>query len=105
MKHLTFRDVASILLGTVGILAIVLVAAYMESGPLGSVVVVALVLSVILWGVYAVSVVHDRKKDAKRPKLKIYRNGKWIDVVNLEDVSTPRRPVNLFDQDNYKEQA
>lgn len=105
MKHLTFRDVASILLGTVGILAILFVIAFMESQPMNIVLWVGFGLSIVLWLIYIYATVLERKRSAKAPALKIYRNGKWTDVSRLEIVEQPRRPIRLFDQNDYKEQA
>lgn len=109
MKKFTLRDFASILLALSLICALMVVVTALENYPIHVSVWIAFGASVILWCIYVVSVVDERRKLAKAPKLKIYRDGRWVDVNTLkieQDNSPSRKPfAELFDQDNYKEQA
>lgn len=94
--HLKPRDIVEFLFFGMLIAGLIVGSAVFESSPTSSIVWVAIFGSIILWIVYIAIVIHQRKVEHRRPKLKMNVNGQWVDVDTL---STPRRPVQLFDQD------
>lgn len=111
LKHIKPKDVIEFFLIALGFMALMVVASILESAPLGIALWLAVALSVILWIAWWVVVVIQRNKETQKPKLKIMSNGEWVDVDSPNGAaalasaySTPRRPIQLFDQDN-KEQA
>ena len=109
LKHIKPKDVIEFFLIALGFMALMVVASILESAPLGIALWLAGALSVILWIAWWVVVVIQGNKENRA--LKIMVNGKWEDVDSpagaamlAQTYSTPRRPIQLFDQDD-KEQA
>ena len=100
LKHIRPKDVVEFLLIGLAVTVLIIVAGILESAPLGIALWLAVALAVILWVTWFIIVGIQRNNDSRRPKLKILRNGQWVDVEHVSDLSTPRRPVQLFDQDN-----
>jgi Zn-dependent protease with chaperone function len=100
LKHIKPRDILEFILFGFGFLALVLIAAFLESGPIALILWVAVSLGFILWIIFAVIVARQRAAEAAKPRLKMMHNGQWMDVAVIEQLNnSPRRPVQLFDQD------
>lgn len=98
LKHIKPVDIVEFFLFGFGILALILIAGFLESAPLGTAIWVAIGLAFVLWIVYFVLKAKDRQKAAQRG-LKIYRNGQWEDVLTGDTVPSVRRAAQFFDQD------
>lgn len=99
LKHIKPRDLIEFFLFGLAFLALVVVAGYLESTPVGTAIWVAVVLAIVLWITWFLLVARDRNRDAARPKLKMMRNGEWVDVDTLVDPAN-LQPAQFFDQDN-----
>lgn len=115
LKHIKPRDIVEFLLFAVGFVALVTLAAFLESAPLSLSLWIAVALGVVLWIIWGILVIREREKEARKPRLKIMRNGTWEDVMGLDDVlpGAMIRPIDtalrttpmIFDQEEYKEKA
>lgn len=104
MKHLKLRDILEFLMWSFAIIALIALAGFLESAPLGITMWVAVILAVILWIVWGVLVIRERNAAASAPKLKIMHNGQWVDVAEIQsDIRPISQP--LFDQDKKEESA
>lgn len=99
LKHIKPRDILEFFLFGIGILALIVLAGFLESAPLSVSIWVAVVLSVALWIVWFVLIAKERNKEAAAPKLKIMRNGQWVDVMTGDTSPRTRREARIFDQD------
>ena len=114
LMHIKIRDILEFFLFALGFLAIIAVAGFLETAPLAIALWVGAGLGIILWITWFIVVALQRKREAKRPTLKIMHNGEWVDVdspigVQLlaQQYRRPQRPLELFDQADYdnKEKA
>lgn len=100
LKHIKPIDIVEFLLFGIGFLALIILAGFLESAPLGITVWVAVGLAFFLWLTFFVLRARQRAAEAAKPKLKMMHNGQWLDVAVIEQLNhSPRRPVQIFDQD------
>lgn len=96
-KHLKPKDIIEFLAFGLGFVALIVIAGFLESSPIGISMWVAVILALMLWIVWAIIVVNDRKRQAAIPKLMIMQNGVWAEVAPVQP--TTRREARIFDQD------
>ena len=96
-KHLKPKGIIEFLAFGLGFVALIVIAGFLESSPIGISMWVAVILSLLLWIVWAIIVINDRKRQAATPNLMIMQNGVWMEVV--ADKPATRREARLFDQD------
>lgn len=100
LKHIKPIDIVEFLLFGFGFLALIILAGFLESAPLGITIWVAIGLAFLLWILFAVLRARQRSAEAAKPRLKMMHNGQWLDVAVIEQIQqSPRRPVQIFDQD------
>lgn len=109
LKHIKPKDILEFFLFALAFIAIIAVAGFLESAPISIALWVAAGLGVILWITWFIVVAVQRKREAKRPTLKIMHNGKWVDVdsqvgaqLMAQHYASPRRPLEVFDQADYE---
>ena len=114
LKNIKPKDVVEFFLFGLAFLALIVIAGYLDSAPIGQAIWVAVGLAVVLWLIWLALVARDRNRETARPKLKMMRNGQWVDVDTRVDPSNLQRTAQFFDQDeaaahhldfNKKEQA
>lgn len=103
-KHLKPKDIIEFLAFGLGFVALIVIAGFLESSPIGISMWIAVVLALLLWIVWAIIVINDRKAQAATPRLKIMRNGQWVDVTpsiarEFTGNSPRRDQIGVYDQD------
>ncbi|AWN03282.2 hypothetical protein PBI_CAMILLE_35 [Microbacterium phage Camille] len=101
LKHIKPRDILEFFLYGIGIVALILIAGYLESAPLGAALWVAVILAVALWIVWFVIVARQRKQENAEPTLWMMQNGLWtaMDGSGRTRPARLREAAQLFDQD------
>lgn len=99
LKHITPKDLVEFLGFGLGFVVLIILAGSLEAAPLGIAILFAIVAAFVLWVVWAIIVIRDRKGSAGKT-LWVSDGTQWI----AADGSGRTRPFNtrtgvLFDQD------
>lgn len=76
---MTWKEVVHTVLAAFGVVALIFVCGFLESAPLFTAAIVAAILGIILWVIYAVLVIRDNRK--KVQILWIMKDGKWHAIM------------------------
>lgn len=93
--HIKPKDLLEFFLFGLIVVAL-LVLCSLESAPLPILLWTLLPIAGVLWIVWFIMLALERKKEARR-RLKIYRNGEWVDT---DDFVPHPRIAQFYDQDN-----
>lgn len=76
---MNWKEIVQTVLAAFGVVALIFVCGFLESAPLLIAALVAVVLGILLWVIYAVLVIRENKK--KVQLLWIMKDGTWTPVM------------------------
>lgn len=85
---MNWREIVQTVLASFGVLALIFLCGFLESAPLAQAAVVAAVIGIILWVVYAWMVIRDNKR---QHVLWIMKDGKWHPILRDGTIGKARK--------------
>jgi hypothetical protein len=101
MQYIKLRDILEFLMWGFGIVALIFLAGFLETAPLGITMWVAVLLAIVLWIAWIIIVAKQRKAESNKAVLWMVIDGYWV----AQDGSGRRVPMRrtnnqpVFDQD------